>query len=80
MMPKNWARYLEQLREVDDQLYNQKEQFKMGLLKPTPRAKKEVEIEKTEAEIEKKDGKVEKEDEEIIEKAEEEEEISSEME
>lgn len=39
MMPKNWLKYCEQLREVDDNLYSQKEQFKMGIVKPTAKPK-----------------------------------------
>lgn len=31
-MPKKWAWYCEQLREIDDNLYNMQEQFKMGLV------------------------------------------------
>lgn len=33
-LPKTWSRYQEQLREVDDNLYNLKEQFKMSLVSP----------------------------------------------
>lgn len=39
MMPKNWLKYCEQLREIDDNLYSQKEQFKMGIVKPTAKPK-----------------------------------------
>lgn len=53
-MPKNWSLYLEQLREVDDNLYNQKEQFKMGLLKSVPKAKKEIQSDQSEASEEEK--------------------------
>jgi hypothetical protein len=54
LMPKNWTRYLEQLREVDDNLYNQKEQFKMGLLSSAPSSKRETQaddMEKTDEEV-----------------------------
>ena len=47
-MPRNWNRYLEQLREIDDSLYNQKEQFKVGLLRSTTKPKKEEFDEKAE--------------------------------
>lgn len=43
MMPSNWAWYNEQLREVDDNLYSQKEQFKMGLMTSTTKLKTEIE-------------------------------------
>lgn len=43
MMPTNWAWYNEQLREVDDNLYNQKEQFKMGLMSSATKLKAEIE-------------------------------------
>lgn len=33
-LPKTWSRYQEQLREVDDNLYNLKEQFKTSLVSP----------------------------------------------
>lgn len=42
MMPLNWTRYCEQLREVDINLYNLKEQFKMGLLTSTNKLKDDV--------------------------------------
>jgi 4-hydroxy-3-methylbut-2-enyl diphosphate reductase IspH len=41
-MPANWNRYCEQLRDVDDSLYQQKEKFKMGLLTSTTKIKPEV--------------------------------------
>lgn len=40
-MPKNWNLYLQRLREVDDNLYNQKEQFKVGLITSESKTKKE---------------------------------------
>lgn len=43
LMPKNWNVYLTRLRETDDNLYNQKEQFKVGLLTPSSKLKKEEE-------------------------------------
>lgn len=43
MMPTNWAWYKEQLREVDDNLYSQKEQFKMGLITSATKVKTETE-------------------------------------
>lgn len=45
MMPTNWIWYNEQLREIDDNLYNQKEQFKMGLLTSPTKQKTEVQQE-----------------------------------
>lgn len=33
-LQKNWAWYNEQLRDIDESLYSQKEQFKMGLMAP----------------------------------------------
>lgn len=44
-MPTNWIWYNEQLREIDDNLYNQKEQFKMGLLTSPTKQKTEVQQE-----------------------------------
>lgn len=41
-MPTNWIWYCEQLREVDDNLYKQKEKFKMGLITPATKIKVEV--------------------------------------
>ena len=46
MMASNWSWYNEQLREVDDNLYSQKEQFKMGLMSTATKIKmKEEETE-----------------------------------
>lgn len=45
MMPTNWIWYNEQLREIDDNMYNQKEQFKMGLLTSPTKQKTEVQQE-----------------------------------
>jgi hypothetical protein len=55
LMPKNWNVYLTKLRETDDNLYNQKEQFKVGLLTPSSKLKKEETI-KDEADAEKTGG------------------------
>lgn len=33
-LQKNWSWYNEQLRDIDESLYSQKEQFKMGLMAP----------------------------------------------
>lgn len=51
-MPLNWNRYCEQLREVDHNLYNLKEQFKMGLLSSTRKPKAEPD-EKSDDDLEK---------------------------
>lgn len=34
-MKRHWSWYCEKLKEIDELLFNQKEQFKMGLLKET---------------------------------------------
>lgn len=44
-MLKTWSWYSEQLREIDDNLYNLKEQFKMGLLKPVKKVSENEAIE-----------------------------------
>lgn len=41
-MPANWNWYCEQLREVEDNLFKQKEKFKMGLLTSVTKIKQEV--------------------------------------
>jgi hypothetical protein len=66
-MPKNWNVYLTKLRETDDNLYNQKEQFKVGLLTPSSKLKKEEsETENTQKEAS-EDEKIEKTDDEFSE-------------
>lgn len=53
MMPANWSKYCEQLREVDDSLYNQKEKFKMGLMSsPSPLTTKVETLEVTDGDKE----------------------------
>lgn len=52
MMPTNWAWYNEQLREVDDNLHSQKEQFKMGLMTSTTKSDIKTEIDELVEQIE----------------------------
>ena len=41
-MPKHWIWYNQKLREIDENLFNMKEQFKMGLLTDAKTLRNEI--------------------------------------